>query len=226
MSNEIPQELLRRIAHAIRSPLGLIRGTVSEIQSGTQNEDARRLLDFAIRGSAQLERMAERLGTLARLCDPERSKEMSRSELSELVAAAVADVREVRSRKRIEIVVEAMPRVVGVVEASTVRLAISELVDNGVRLARERVEVSLDLVGSSARVSVRDDGRARTTTLASGAIVHPQADGTGLGIGLAIAERVAALHGGTIRLAHRPELGAEGMMEAELELPGCEAKNG
>lgn len=196
-------EFPRRIAHAMRSPLGLIRGAVKELadaQREGRTLQPERLLDFALRGTAQLERMADRLSLAGRM---QQGEDLHRvpCDLVALTRAALADVQAARSRRRVQVCVELPVSAFGAGDPHLLKMAIAELIDNALRLARERIDIALSASPIGASVVVKDDGDAtRGVPMLGSSLVHPAADGTGLGLGLGLAQRVVALHGGAISL--------------------------
>lgn len=102
-----------------------------------------------------------------------------------------------------------------------VRRAISNLVDNALRYAAEPVEIELKRASGAARIEVRDRGPGippeeaerlkRPFTRLDAARSGP----AGAGLGLAIVERVARAHGGSLELLPRPG----GGLIARLTLP-------
>jgi two-component system OmpR family sensor kinase len=199
-------ELPRRVAHAIRTPMGVVGGVLEQLRE-TANPvlDRSRLIEL---GLAQIARIADRLGLLAAI---ERGLEPRRagSDLGQLVEAAIADIAKARRRKGVEI--EFQRREGGPTvscDPALMRAAIAELVDNAVRFAKSRVRVEIDPGGAS--VSVVNDGPQVDVSGISGISGERPvpADRAGLGIGLWMAGRILASHGGSIDHVPRDE-GAE-----------------
>jgi|SRR5690606_2987997 len=225
----VEAELPRRISHAMRSPLGLIRGALTELvdaQAQGRTLQPERLLEFAVRGTAQLERMAERLSVAGRL---QRVDEVSRTacDLVEITKAAMADIQATRSRRRVEVQF-AGPAIQagGQGDPALLRIAIAELVDNALRMAKQRVVVRVEASSLGVAVFVSDDGDVMRGIPGLGPeLVHPAADGTGLGLGLGLAQRVVALHGGALSLTRAvDDEGSGSGLVARLDVPGFEAR--
>ena len=102
-----------------------------------------------------------------------------------------------------------------------VRRAVSNLVDNALRYAGEPVEIELKRAAGAALIEVRDRGPGippeeterlkRPFTRLEAARTGP----AGAGLGLAIVERIARAHGGSLELLPRPG----GGLIARLKLP-------
>lgn len=213
-------EFPRRLAHALRTPLGVVSGVMSELRSAQaegRTIDASKLLDLADRSNRQLERIAERLSLLAHL-QGERTPNFGSCDLGQIARDAVDEISAVRPRRRVVIEhagTDAPCPIRG--DASLLRSAVGELVDNAVRFARERVVVGLE--PETATVSVRHDGTAldRDVAARSMAPFSPSEDRAGLGIGLAIASLIASAHAGSIEVRD----GVETSAVVLLHLPEC-----
>jgi signal transduction histidine kinase len=191
-------ELARRVAHAIRTPMGVVGGVLDQLRDGANASlDRTRLLELAERGLAQIGRLADRLGLLAAV---ERGLEPRKqpTELRALVETAIADIARARRRRGVEVVLVPGAEATVSCDAALVRAAIAELVDNAVRFAKSSVTVEVD--AAAGKVTVGDDGPAIDPTALnalSGTRTTP-ADRAGLGLGLWIAGRILASHGGSI----------------------------
>lgn len=191
-------ELARRVAHAIRTPMGVVGGVLDQLRDGANpNIDRTRLLELAERGLAQIGRLADRLGmfgAIERGLDPRKQP----TELRALVETAVADVARTRRRRGIDVVIEPGPEASVSCDATLVRAALAELVDNAVRFAKTKVTIEVD--AAAGKVTVGDDGPAidPSALVALAGTRTTPADRAGLGIGLWIAGRILAAHGGSI----------------------------
>lgn len=190
-------ELARRVAHAIRTPMGVVGGVLDQLRDGNANIDRERLLELAERGLAQIGRLADRLSMLGAV---ERGLEARKqpTDLRALVETTIADVARARRRRGIDVVLLPGPEGSVQCDAALVRAAIGELVDNAVRFAKSSVTIEVD--AAAGKVTVGDDGPAidpSALTALAGTRTSP-ADRAGLGVGLWIAGRILAAHGGSI----------------------------
>jgi two-component system, OmpR family, osmolarity sensor histidine kinase EnvZ len=106
------------------------------------------------------------------------------------------------------------------VDAGAVRRAVTNLVENALRYAGD-AEIDLRLEGDTAVIAVRDHGPgippdqlAHVTAPFFRGDAARARDTAGMGMGLAVVERVAQQHGGELRLGN-----AEPGLRAELLLP-------
>jgi two-component system osmolarity sensor histidine kinase EnvZ len=101
-----------------------------------------------------------------------------------------------------------------------VRRAVANLVDNAVRYGRSEVRIVTAVAGDQAILAVADNGPgilAAAPEYFIRAFTREDASRseTGAGLGLTIVDRIARMHGGTFRLANRPE----GGLLATIQLP-------
>jgi signal transduction histidine kinase len=171
-------------------------------------------LVLADRGVAQLDRLAQRLGLLGRL-DEGLAAQLVDCDPSAVAARGVAMVGEVRVRRGVDVVVEPSPDAPAVAgDAELLTWACAELVDNAVRFAVRRVEVSVTTSPATGIVAIRvgHDGDALAPEVLQAALDRgaPLEDRSGLGVGLWMADAIARLHAGSLQMAPAQDLGSAG----------------
>ncbi|MFO1318864.1 MAG: ATP-binding protein [Burkholderiales bacterium] len=203
--------LLAGVSHDLRTPLSRLRlalemsrpqlgaGVVEGMEQDIEDMDAiiDQFLAFAREGSDEA-------------TDPS-------ADLNALVAALVE-----RYQRRGEPVTSHLDRVPPLqIKPLAMQRLITNLVDNALRYAPGPVEVETRHEGQTAVVSVLDRGPGiREADLDKATqpftrLNDARSDTGGAGLGLAIVDRIARLHGGYLRL--RPRAG--GGLEARVELP-------
>jgi signal transduction histidine kinase len=219
------RQLLRDISHELRSPLARMSVAIGLARKRT-DVDSQPLLDRIERESERLNDLIGQLLMLTRLEGDTRSMVVERIDLRELVGEvvgdakfeALADARDVHQSGDAEAPIEA--------SAEHIRRAIENVLRNALRYSptggRVGVEVAAPVGASHVRVTVRDAGPGvPPDELVS--IFRPfhrvgdardRASG-GVGLGLAIAQRAVAAHGGSI-VARNAEGGG---LEVEIRLP-------
>ena len=203
-------ELLRRLAHDLRSPLGVVTEALAAIRTDLAAEltDEHRLLGaLADRGLGRLGHLADTISLAAALESGSFALRRAPLDLVALVRAAAAAAVVLEPRREVTLTCE-LPDGPCPLEADADRLsiAISEIVINAVRHAHRRARVRLDLasdeVAREARVVIDDDGRGvpdeQRATLFRRFV--PLASRSGLGLGLSIAHDVIVAHGGRVTL--------------------------
>lgn len=218
------RQLISDVSHELRSPLARINATLGLAR---QRLGQNVLFDRLERDAERLNEMIGRLLTLARLDMTAASPEMRRIDLKALVGNIVADAQwEARVR---ECRVEFASNGDGTIEANPdlLRSAAENVIRNAVRYTAPgtAVEVRVDWQqggnGEAATIRVSDRGPGVPEAELS-KIFRPfyrvadarDRESGGVGLGLAIAERVARVHGGSIHAENR----AGGGLEVELTL--------
>lgn len=201
--------MLAGVSHDLRTPLAKLRLCVEMLRAGNEPEliesmtrnidtaDATigQFVDFARIGSQEAEQ----------LCD-----------LAELVRSVVAD-----SRPFHDIRIEVAALVPCTVRPVALRRALANLLENAQRYAPGSVELSLAESPAGIAIRVLDRGPgippAELARVRQPFVRLDEARGRrpGAGLGLAIVERIAALHGGHLELAPREG----GGLAATLLLP-------
>jgi len=219
-SMEATRRFTADAGHEIRSPL---TGLGMDIETLARNPDidpGRReeMLEAMSREHGRIVSLLEGLQALAR-GDAEALPDREAIDVPELIGQAVESARRRHG---------GVGFAIGEIEPVTVdgwpdglRLAIDNLLDNAALHGRERgtVEIATIREGETVRIVVSDDGpgipardRERLRRrFARGE--RPRAPGSGLG--LALVEQQARLHGGLLELADAPT----GGLEAALALP-------
>lgn len=183
-------ELPRRIAHALRTPLGLVATALQELDA-SKGEDP--LLRLGHRGVRQLAHLADRLSLLGRISDAAEAPARAPVGLADVVELAASDVAEIRPRRRVETTVERPPEPLRVLaDGSWLRAALVELVDNATRFARRAVAIEVRAEDQRAVVTIRDDG--------PGIRGEGEPDRGSVGIGLVLARALCAPQAITLEL--------------------------
>lgn len=240
-------ETLEKISHDLRTPLASMQGYLELLllrQGQLDPTEAQNYLETAARHSARLARLVADLLELARLesehvvlqCEPFPVAELAHDVVQRFAPAAA------RAQVRLEvdgIGIEPHRLPVVLAEVRLVERVLANLVDNALRHTPGggQVVVSIENV-SAAAGDAPAAGRARIVVTDNGAGIAP-ADLEGLfdryanasrrgdsgrstaGLGLAMARRIAALHGSTLELASRPGAGTRVTFTLPLAAPGA-----
>jgi len=209
------------LVHELRNLLAPM-GNVSQLLRMRSAEDARLAPATAMldRQIGNVGRLLEKLAAADHLLRPGTMLERTPLDLRQLVDDAVAGAREdlERRHRHLKLVLPAEPVPV---EANAAHLAavLRDLIDNAARFTRDEghIQITLDTAAGQARIRVRDDGRGiaeerlpHVFTPRCLAPVAPPDDRCGLGLSLATAARVLALHDGRIEAASEgPGTGSE-----------------
>lgn len=197
-------ELSARVAHALRTPLGVVAGALEQLAIDGAGDRAR-LAELATRSLAQIARIADRLALVERI---ERGVSVSPQPASirMIVANAVDQVSRGRRRRGVEIsVTGAGEDAMFSGDAALLSAAIAELVDNALRCAKTSATVDVD--AHAGTIVIANDGAPISASAIQGMDrARPFApDRSGLGIGLWIAAKILAAHGLAIEPIAQPE---------------------
>lgn len=206
----LPAELLvplpRRVAHALRGPLGLVLSALRELH---RPDDP--MLALGHRGALQLQHLADRLSLLGRLLQGERSRPQP-VDLVTLLDQSVDRVTRVRPRRHVDVCFGPRPDSARVlVDPDHVGGALVELLDNAMRFARSSVEVSIRERPAGWRLEIVDDGPGPAHT------AMPGEHAPGLGIGLHLVRAVAAAHDAGFSLLDREGTGGVAVLDVRLD---------
>jgi signal transduction histidine kinase len=195
---------MARIAHDLRSPLGVVAEVIPVIRSDLQEhltEEHKLLLKLAERGVRRLKMFVERMRIVA---DLEQSRlVLSRSpiDLVALVQEGVDTIFATEPRREISVSFEHASGVSMVeVDSSKVAQVIVELVSNALRHAYKNVRISVQKENDETRVVVEDDGEGfpseQRALMFRRFVERPSR--TGLGIGLSLTHDLVRAHGGRL----------------------------
>ncbi|SCY53278.1 two-component system, OmpR family, sensor histidine kinase QseC [Thiohalorhabdus denitrificans] len=203
------RRFLADAAHQLRTPLAALK-TQAQVARGAPDAEAReRALDQVVRGTDRADRLVRQLLTLARF-DEDTEHPGQSLELDGVVEDAVGAVRRDQglAAEAIELHVPAAPvRVQG--DAAALEEMVRNLVENAVQYGGKDGPVTVRLEAEPLRITVTDRGpglpeEERERVLER--FYRPAGSpGSGSGLGLSVAARVAALHGGRLRLEANPE---------------------
>lgn len=198
-------------SHELRSPLTALRTRVDVALAHPERSDFRETLQGVHAEAARLGALIDDVLLLARTSERLSDKTAETVDLDELI---LAEVKRLRVQGGIDVTIEHVDAVqVRGLERDIARM-VSNVGDNAARHARSTVAVSVARVGERAVISIADDGpgvrpedRARVferfTRLDDARSRDSGAGGAGLG--LAIAQDIASVHGGAIHIESRAD---------------------
>jgi signal transduction histidine kinase len=199
------------LAHALRSPLTVIRSEAERLEGDEavalreQAELMARQIDWHLARA----RAAGSLGVLG-----------ARAPVAEVAEALRYSLERLHAGRRMPIELAGLDGLVFAGDPQDLEEMLGNLMDNACKWARSRARVAGVLQGGRLRLGVEDDGPGipeadRAAVLRRGTRLDEAMPGTGLG--LAIVRDLAALYRGSLDLA-RSELGG---LRATLDLPAA-----
>src|SRR5688572_637219 len=219
-------EFLATLAHELRNPLAPIRTALSVMATVPAGDPAQEKMRQTIeRQSAQLVRIVDDMVDIARVTRGAIGIQRAALNLADVVhramEAAAPQIQAARHRIEVELPASRLA-----VDGDMARLTqvLTNLLNNAARYTPEggSIVVSLRAEEGSAVLRVRDNGRGILTEnlerifemFVQGRAPHAAA---GLGIGLALARRIAEMHGGTL-VAHSEGPGRGSVFTLRLPL--------
>jgi two-component system, sensor histidine kinase len=227
-ANRAKDEFLGMVSHELRNPLGAMAGALKilRLRGNLTDNAAVRALDVAERQVRHQSRLVDDLLDVTRLATSNILLDVRPIDLHALLARAVASVRHLAAEQH-HLLTLTRPEKTVIVDGDTVRLeqVICNLLTNSIKYTPKGglIEVELACAEERAIIRVRDDGAGIPTELIDHVFspFYQERLGTsankGLGLGLTIAQRLVALHGGqiSVKSAGR-DLGTEFVVELPL----------
>ncbi len=198
-------------AHQLRTPIAGIRAQAEAALTAGQPDQAQAALQRIARVAKNMGELVQKLLILARVDAAENTLRLSRVEARDLMREVAMDWAPQALAQGVEIGFEeeGSERVWVVGDRDLLRELLANLIDNAVRHGGRTVTLSLGGSAEGVAWRVSDDGPGipesqRAAAFAPFHRLSGSVDGAGLG--LAIVQRIAHLHGATVRL----ETGAGG----------------
>jgi two-component system sensor histidine kinase CpxA len=225
---ELKQQLLRDVSHELRSPLARLQLALSLARREDGSGVERHLARIGCEAD-RLEELIARTLKLARLERPMQGVERTQVDVAELLTNIVADVGIEADAHGCSVALETARPLEVNGDPELLRSALENVIRNAVRYAPAGSKVGIDarrVDGRRIEVIVRDHGPGvpeKDLELIFEPFYRVDAARNravgGDGLGLAIAARAVAIHGGTIQARN---LGSGGLA-VQLSLPALEA---
>ena len=212
-------ELIANVSHDLRMPLGAMRGYLELLASRAEQlsaDERQRYVAIALRQCEQLGRLVDELFELARLDVATTTLVRERFAIAELASDVVQKFALAAEQQEIDLAtVAAEPLPLVDADLGLIERVLDNLIDNALQHtpAGGSVRIVLDADARTVRVRVRDTGSG----IAAADLPHvfdrhwrgaaaARRAGAG-GLGLAIAQRILALHGGRVAVESEPARG-------------------
>ena len=202
---DVRRELLTNVSHDLRTPIATLRGYLETLglHGGLDEAQRAEYLAIALRQSERLGRLVDELLELATLDRHEMSPRLERFRLAELVQDNVQRFR-LRAQQR-GVTLESsfdhdLPPVF--VDVSLMERALENLIENAIRHTEAGGKVTVELREEPHRLvlSVIDTGGGIEAAELPYIFERFRSNGDGAGLGLAITQRIAELHGASVEV--------------------------
>ena len=198
------RKLAGDLAHALKTPLALLRSDPALAASGEARRALDRLEDIVQRHLAQASAQARR--------------EQAQTELAPLAEALAAMFRKLHAPREVAIDLDIPDGLRARCESEDLSEMLGNLIDNACRAARTRVRMLARAESGALRIDIDDDGPGLDATALAQLGVRGQRldEQSGAGLGVSISRDIAESYAGTLEFS-RSELGG---LSASLRLPG------
>ena len=208
-SDRRKDEFIATLSHELRNPLAPLRNSLHVLRiAGTSTDRAAAILDVMERQVTHLVRLVDDLLEMSRISRGTFELRRERVELAAIVRHAVDTARPLIEAARHELSVE-LPRDAMWIDGDPVRVSqiLANLLNNAakytppggriaVRAERGKDQVEIHIIDNGSGISA--EALPRLFEMFSRGERARRADEGGLGIGLALARRLAEMHGGSV----------------------------
>ncbi len=207
---EMERRFTADAAHELRTPLAGIRAQAQVARGATDDAERAHALEGVIAGCDRATHAVEQMLTLARLAPDAVSFQPTPADVGGLLKAGIADLAPAALAKQMDIELTGEQSVGVLGDADLLGILFRNVIDNAIRYSPQgsKVDIECDVTGAEAQIRVRDAGPGLSVEeRASVGRRFYRAPGTkvaGSGLGLSIAQRIAELHRGSIRLEASP----------------------
>lgn len=206
------------VSHDLRAPLRAINSFAQILEqehAAALDGEGRRVLGVIRNASRTMDELIVGLLEFSRATNETRLLSMSVVDMTSLAEAAAREVMLAHQGERPELEIGDLPEVVG--DPATLRQVWCNLIGNAVKYSARkpapRVTVSGGIEGDNAVYRVKDNGAGFDMRYAEKLFevfqrLHRAEEFTGVGVGLAIVQRIISRHGGRISAEGAPNEGA------------------
>lgn len=229
-SDRLKDEFLLTLSHELRTPLTSIVGWTAMLKDQRLDPQMQqKALDTIERAAADQARLVDDLLDVSRLRTGKLELVQEPLNVATIVERALQTLRPNAADRQIRIDVAIDPDITVNGDARLLHQVLSNVLSNALKFTAERGTIGIKLahVGSSAVISIADDGAGIPREFLPHVFDRfRQADGSitrrhgGLGIGLSLAKQIVDLHGGSIAAASDgPGRGATFTIQLPLRPP-------
>jgi signal transduction histidine kinase len=221
------KELLANVSHELRSPLARLRMALELLPRDPSGESEARLKDLEL-DIGELDRLIEEVLTMSRLDASRLPLHVEPVEARALLAQLALRARHDPALQGKEVLLAEGPPVELEADGALVKRALWNLIENAGKYGAAPITLAAVRDGAEVLLSVSDEGAGISAEERERVfapfyrVERAHTPGRGFGLGLALARRVAEVHGGSIRAegAHPAEGGrAERGCRVVIALP-------
>ncbi|WP_254527783.1 PAS domain-containing protein [Natrinema gelatinilyticum] len=214
-SNERLEQFAYAASHDLQEPLRMVTSYLTLLEKRYEDvfdEDGREFLEFAVDGAERMREMIDALLMYSRI--ETRGDPFEPTDLNAVLESVLEDLQLQIEESGAEVTTEELPHVDG--DENQLRQVFQNLLSNAITYSGDeppRVHVGADRRNGEWVISVRDEGigiapdnQERVFTIFDR--LHSREEYDGMGIGLALCERIIERHGGEIWVDSEPGEGS------------------
>jgi signal transduction histidine kinase/CheY-like chemotaxis protein len=208
-ANRVKDEFLATVSHELRTPLNAILGWTVIARRQAAGSEVDRALSTIERNAQAQTRIIDDVVDISRMTSGRLRVEIEPTEVAKAIEAAVQAVRPAADARGVRLEITVDPEMGSILaDAERLQQIVWNILSNAIKFTARggRVELSARRAESGVRITIKDDGQGiRPEFLLHLFEPFRQQDGGttrrhgGLGLGLAIVQRLVQAHGGTIR---------------------------
>jgi signal transduction histidine kinase len=199
------------VAHELRTPLTVIQAQVHALAHARVAEERRIATKELREGTDRAVNLVNKFLMSARIEARSYEPRLRRVNLTALLQERMVFFSQLANNKKITLELDAADDQYYEIDSEMFGSMIDNLLDNAIRYSKEggRVTARLDLAEDGIQLSISDDGPGIPEKYRKRAFERffrvPGTEQSGSGLGMNIARRIAAQHGGTLTLSDGPE---------------------
>ena len=230
-------EFLAMLSHELRSPLAPISNAVQLLgmQHGNENESQKEARGIIERQTSQLKHLVDDLLEVSRITTGMVQLRKTSVAVGDIMNSAIETVRPQIDQRKHDMTVTIPPEPIWLhADAARLEQVIVNLLTNAAKYTdvNGKILLSAEQVGDECLLRVRDTGVGITPELLPCIFdLFTQAERSldrsqgGLGIGLALVQRLTELHGGKVEVSSILRQGSEFLIRLPVEKPKSSAKS-
>jgi len=202
--SQLKTDVLAQVAHELRQPLSAVTAAVGLLQMEGSETARQRAVATIVRQTNHLRLLIDDLLDLSRLSRQQLHLQTSDIDLCDVLDDSLNVIATDVAARRIDVSTSVPDGPVRLTADPTrVRQILSNLLSNAVKFTPEggKIDLALEQTDSHVVVRVRDNGRGIPPDhlrVIFDMFQKGGGDGTGLGVGLAVARGLAEMHGGSV----------------------------
>ncbi len=191
-------------AHELRTPIAALQAQIQAVQLASSDAERSECLHKSLQGTERMSHLVGQLLTLSRLDELSAPALLEPLDLTELARACSAELAPLALDKHIALELHADSATSVPASEELLRILLRNLLDNAIRYTPQGGQVSIAVAQNMLTISDSGCGVAEDDLPLLGQRFNrlDRAAQDGVGLGLSIVQRIAALHGATVEFGH------------------------